>query len=85
MTVRGSRESLVESENAYLLRSRRIVRAVHPKEMDAGGRLFGKQLATYELAQHRTPEGFGQRLDLMEAQVQEGAVGPERTVGHEKM
>src|SRR5262249_43973620 len=34
----------------------------------------------YELAQHRTPEGFGQRLDLMEAQVQEGAVGPERTV-----
>jgi hypothetical protein len=43
-----------------------------------GARVIGgEELATDELAQHSAPEGLGQDVDVVEAEVEEGAVGPE--------
>ena len=41
--------------------------------------------AIRRLPQPRPPEGFGEDLDLVEAEVQEGAVEPEGAVGNEEV
>jgi hypothetical protein len=57
---------------------------VGPGEHRAGV-VGGEELAADELAQYGPAEGLGQDVDGVEAEVEEGAVGPEGAVGDDEM
>ena len=49
------------------------------------GVVVGEELMPDEGAQQSAPESFGEELDLVEAEMDEGAVGPEDAIGDDEV